>query len=61
MAKNYTTDISNFMRDFFSVRHWFVYGQHDYISYYKGARNWIENELNFVEKSAFKAASLEVL
>lgn len=58
MAKNYTTDISTFMRDFYSVRHWFVQGQKDYISYYKGVRNWIENELNFVEKDAFRKAAL---
>ena len=60
MAKNYTSGISTFMRDYFSVRHWFVYGQHDFISFYKGARNWIESELSFVEKDAFNKASLEV-
>ena len=36
-------------------------GQKDYISYYKGLRNWIETELNFVERDAFKKAALEVL
>ena len=60
MAKNKTNELSTFMRDSFSVRHWFVQGQKDYISYYKGLRNWIETELNFVEKDAFKKAPLEV-
>jgi hypothetical protein len=61
MAKNYTTPISTFMRDFYSVRHWFIQGQQDYISYYKGARYWLESELNFVERDAFKKAALEVI
>lgn len=59
MAKNYTSSLSTFMRDFYSVRHWFIQGQKDYISYYKGARNWIENELSFVESDAFRKAALE--
>ncbi len=41
LAKNYTKDLSTFMKDFYSVKHWFVNGQKDYISYYKAARNWI--------------------
>ena len=60
LAKNYTTDLSTFMRDYYSIHHWFIVGHQDYISYYKGVRSWIENELNFVEKAEFKAASLEV-
>ncbi len=43
IAKNYTKDISSFTKDYFSVRHWFVAGQSDFISYYKGVRNWLEN------------------
>ena len=61
MAKNYTTDLSHFMRDYYSVRHWFLEGQIDYISYYKGVRNWIENELTFVESDAFRKLKLEDL
>lgn len=60
MAKNYTTDLSHFMRDYYSVRHWFLEGQIDYISYYKGVRNWVENELTFVESDAFRKLKLEV-
>ena len=61
LAKNYTKEISTFMKDFYSVRHWFVNGQKDYISYYKAARNWIENELSFVESDAFRKAKLDVI
>jgi hypothetical protein len=60
MAKNYTKDLSAFMKDYYSVRHWFVNGQYDYISYYKGARNWLETELSFIESDAYKKAKLEV-
>lgn len=49
------------MKDFYSVKHWFVYGQYDYITYYKGGRNWVENELSFVESDAFRKAKLDVL
>lgn len=31
------------MKDYYSVKHWFVEGNNDYISYYKGVRNWVEN------------------
>ena len=41
MSKNYTSELSTFFRDYFSIKHWFVLGQKDYISYYKGIRNWI--------------------
>ena len=41
LAKNYTKELSSFMKDYFSVRHWFAEGSNDYISYYKAARNWI--------------------
>jgi hypothetical protein len=61
IAKNYTKDISSFTKDYLSVRHWFVAGQSDFISYYKGVRNWLENELAFVESDAFKKAKLEVI
>jgi hypothetical protein len=60
LAKNYTANLSQFFRDYYSVRHWFVEGQSDYIAYYKGFRNWLENELSFVEVDAFKKAKLDV-
>lgn len=41
LAKNYTKDLSGFMKDYYPVRHWFAEGFNDYISYYKGVRNWI--------------------
>lgn len=59
-AMNYTKDISSFMKDYYSVKHWFVGGQRDFISYYKGVRNWIESDLSFVDLDAFKKAKLEV-
>jgi hypothetical protein len=49
------------MKDFYSIKHWFVEGTYDYVSYYKGARNWIENELTFVESDSYKKAKLEVM
>ena len=60
LSKNYNKEISQFTKDFFSVRHLFITGSTDYITYYKGALNWIENDLTFVEKDAFKKAKLEV-
>jgi hypothetical protein len=43
LAKNYTKELSSFMKDFYSVKHWFVEGLNDYISYNKGVRSWVEN------------------
>ena len=60
ISKNYTSAISQFTRNYFSVKHWFVEGQTDYISYYKAVRTWIENELSFVESDAFRKATLTV-
>ena len=48
------------MKDFYSARHLFISGSSDYITYYKGVRTWIENELSFVESDAFRKAKLEV-
>lgn len=61
LAKNYTKDLSSFMKDYYSVKHWFVEGTSDYVSYYKGVRNWVETELSFIESDAFKKAKLDVL
>lgn len=41
IAKNYTKELSQFMKDYYSVKHWFVEGTSDYISYYKGLKNWV--------------------
>jgi hypothetical protein len=43
LAKNYTKELSQFMKDYFSVRHWFAQGSNDFISYFKATRNWVEN------------------
>lgn len=59
LSKNYTSSLSQFMRDYFSVRHWFVVSSNDYIGYNKGVRSWLENELSFVENDAFKKAKLD--
>lgn len=60
IAKNYTKDLSTFMKDYYSAKHWFVAGLNDYTSYFKGVRNWLETELSFIESDAFKKAKLEV-
>jgi hypothetical protein len=43
-----------------TYKHWFVSGTNDFISYKNSIRFWLENELNFVERDAFKAAKLDV-
>ncbi len=60
VAMNKTSSISTFMKDYLTVKHWFVSGDSDFISYKQAVRFWLENELSFVESAAFKAAKLEV-
>ena len=60
LSKNYTKEISQFMRDYLTVKHWFVVGTSDYISYNKAVRNWLDNELSFVESDTFRKAKLDV-
>ena len=59
-AKNYTKELSQFMKDYLTVKHWFIVGDSDYICYKKATKNWLETELAFVESAAFKAKVLEV-
>lgn len=60
LAKNYTKNISAFMKDYLSVKHWYVEGDSDFIAYRKAVRIWIENELSFVESDTFRNKKLEV-
>jgi hypothetical protein len=48
------------MKDYLTVKHWFVSGENDFISYKKAVRNWLETELTFVESNDFKNKKLEV-
>lgn len=60
-AKNYTLNISYFMRDNLDVKFLFLCGNQDYISYSKAVLNWTVNELNFVEIANFSKASFTVI
>ena len=59
-AKNLTKEISGFTKDYLDVRHLFITGSRDYISYKKGNLAWLESELQFVESPAFIKKNLEV-
>lgn len=61
LAKNYTKEISQYTKDYLTIKHWFVEGSSDYISFIKATRNWIENEFAFVESDAFRKLKLEVM
>lgn len=61
LAMNKTSNLSQFMKDYMTYKHWFVSGTNDFISYKNSIRFWLENELNFVERDAFKAAKLDVI
>lgn len=61
LAINKTSSLSSFMKDYLTVKHWFISGSNDFISYKQSIRFWLENELSFVENSAFKAAKLDVI
>jgi hypothetical protein len=43
LSVNKTTSLSKFMKDFLSVKHWFVSGDKDYIAYKNGLKYWLEN------------------
>ena len=58
MGKNYDKDISKYLKDQFSVKQIFVVGQDDYISYPKAIRNWLENDITFVESDSFNKKKL---
>jgi hypothetical protein len=41
MAKNKTANLSQYMKDYLTVKHWFVSGNKDYIAYTKSLKNWL--------------------
>ncbi len=57
-AVNKTASLSQFMKDYFSVKHWYVSGDYDYIAFKQSLKFWLENELSFIESTAFKNAKL---
>lgn len=59
-AKNYTQNISYYLRDYLDVKLLTIAGTLDYITYYKATRSWMETELNFVESAAFQKLNLTV-
>lgn len=61
LAINKTSSLSQFMKDYLTVKHWFISGANDFISCKQSIRTWLENELSFVESAAFKAAKLDVI
>ena len=60
MGKNYDTKISQYFKDYLSVKHMFVVGDSDYISYKKAVQTWLEDDVTFVESNAFKSKKLDV-
>ena len=59
LSQNWATNISNYMRDYLSVKFLFVSGTLDLVSYWKAARGWLES-LNFKDVAQFKAKAYEV-
>lgn len=57
-AKNYTQNISYFLRDYLDVKLLALTGTVDYITYNKATRNWMETELSFVESATFGKLNL---
>jgi len=57
-AKNYTQNISNFLRDNPDVKLYLLTGTNDFVTYYKAIRSWAETELTFTESSAFQKLDL---
>lgn len=41
LAKNIDADFSRYLKDYLSVKNVFIYGESDFICYYKAARNWL--------------------
>ena len=61
LAINKTSTLSQFMKDYLTIKHWFIGGSNDFISYKQSIRLWLENELSFVESAAFRTAKLDVI
>lgn len=47
-AVNKTQSLSQFMKDYLSVKHWYVSGDYDFIGFKQSLRFWLENELTFI-------------
>ena len=58
MGKNYDTKISQYFKDYLSVKHIFIVGESDFISYKKAVQTWLEEEVTFVESNTFKSKKL---
>ena len=58
MGKNYDKEISQFFKDYLSVKNIFIVGDSDYISFNKAFRNWLENDVTFIDSDAFKSKKL---
>ena len=43
LAVNKTTSLSQFMKDYLTVKHWYVSGDKDFIAYKQSLKNWLEN------------------
>lgn len=40
-AVNKTTNLSQFMKDYYSVKHWYISGDYDYIAYKQSLKFWL--------------------
>lgn len=60
LGKNIDTQISQFFKDYLSVKQIFITGDDDYITYRKATRNWLENSISFVDSAKFKPLNLTV-
>jgi carboxypeptidase C (cathepsin A) len=60
-AKNYTLNISNFLKNNLDVKLYLLTGTNDFVTYYKAIRSWAETELTFVESAAFQKLDLTVI
>ena len=58
MGRNYDTKISQYFKDYLSVKHMFIVGDSDFISYKKAVQTWLEDDVAFVESSTFKSKKL---
>lgn len=61
LAKNIDTNITQFLKDYLSVKNIFISGNDDFICYKKATRYWLENSITFVESSKFKSLNLTVI
>lgn len=45
---NKTISLSKYMKDYLSVKHFFISGDKDYIAYKQSLKYWLDVELSFV-------------